>query len=104
MLKIKRDINQQDLKIGDLRFVQIWIIFTHLKLWIASAGYNFKWMKITINNFALKGLICFISRYWELNVRLNIKICKCLMFKHFQIVLPNVLIKNKNENIRGTGG
>ena len=26
-------------------FCQIWIIFTHLKLWIASARHNFKWEK-----------------------------------------------------------
>ena len=26
-------------------FWQIWIIFTHLKLWIASARHNFKWVK-----------------------------------------------------------
>ena len=29
-------------------FCQIWIIFTHLKLWIASARHKFKWMKILI--------------------------------------------------------
>ena len=29
-------------------FCQIWIIFTHLKLWIASATHNFKWVKIQI--------------------------------------------------------
>ena len=27
-------------------FCQIWIIFTHLKLWIASARHNSKWVKI----------------------------------------------------------
>ena len=29
-------------------FCQIWIIFTHLKLWIASARHYFKWVKIQI--------------------------------------------------------
>ena len=29
-------------------FCQIWIIFTQLKLWIASARHNFKWVKIQI--------------------------------------------------------
>ena len=29
-------------------FCQIWIILTHLKLWIASARHNFKWVKIPI--------------------------------------------------------
>ena len=32
-------------------FCQIWIIFTHLKLWIASARHNFKWVKIQIESF-----------------------------------------------------
>ena len=32
-------------------FCQIWIIFTHLKLRIASAGHNFKWVKIQIEYF-----------------------------------------------------
>ena len=26
----------------------IWVIFTHLKLWVAVARHNFKWVKITI--------------------------------------------------------
>ena len=29
-------------------FCQIWIIFTHLKLWITSPRHNFKWVKIQI--------------------------------------------------------
>ena len=29
-----------------LLFYQIWIIFTHLKLWITSARHKFKWVKI----------------------------------------------------------
>ena len=33
---------------GSPLFFQIWIIFTHLKLWIASARNNFKWVKIQI--------------------------------------------------------
>ena len=32
-------------------FCQIWIIFTHLKLWIASARHNFKWVIIQIEKF-----------------------------------------------------
>ena len=36
-------------------FCQIWIIFTHLKLWIASARHNFKWVE-KFNNLAVKGL------------------------------------------------
>ena len=37
-------------------FCQIWIIFTHLKLWIASARHNCKWVKIEIEYLAVKGL------------------------------------------------
>ena len=32
-------------------FCQIWIIFTHLKLWIVSARHNFKWVEIQIQEF-----------------------------------------------------
>ena len=46
MLKPECDINQHDLKRVDLH--QICLIFTHLKLWIASARHNFKWVKIPI--------------------------------------------------------
>ena len=38
------------------------IIFTHLKLWVAVARHNFKWVKIKI-----------INCYWEWNVSLNIQ-------------------------------
>ena len=51
MLKIKRDVNQQEFKNSWLPFCQIWIIFTHLKLWIASARHNFKCVNITIKYF-----------------------------------------------------
>ena len=36
-------------------FCQIWIIFTHFKLWITSTKHNFKW-KFKLNNLAVKGL------------------------------------------------
>ena len=47
MLKKKCDKNQQDLKKNypDLSSL---LIFTHLKLWIASSRHNFKWVKIPI--------------------------------------------------------
>ena len=41
----------------DLHFLQILIIFTHLKLWIASARHNFKWWKFQLNNLGVKGLM-----------------------------------------------
>ena len=56
MLKIKCDINLQDFKTVDLHCFQKWIIFIHLKLWIASARHNFKWVKIQIDNLAVTGL------------------------------------------------
>ena len=49
MLKIKCDINQQSNSWPP--FCQVWIIFTHLKLWIASARHNFKWVKHQIKQF-----------------------------------------------------
>ena len=38
----------QDLKMIGLKFEQIWVIFTHLKMWVAVANHNFKWVKIKI--------------------------------------------------------
>ena len=35
---------------------RILVIFTHLKLWVAVARHNFKWVKIVIINVALQGL------------------------------------------------
>ena len=32
-------------------FCEIWINFTHLKIWIAAARHNFKWVKISIESF-----------------------------------------------------
>ena len=54
-------------------FCQIRIIFTHLKLWIASARHNFKWVKIQIELFGGKELsqnfvyTLFISTHTEIN-------------------------------------
>ena len=42
-------------------FCQIWIIFTHLKLWIASARHNFKWVKIQIESFGGERVIAGIA-------------------------------------------
>ena len=57
MLQIKRYINLQNFKMFDLPFCQVGIIFTHLKLWIASVRRNLKWVKIQINYFG--GISCF---------------------------------------------
>ena len=35
---------------------QIFVIFTHLKLWVVVATYNFEWVKIKIYNTAGEGL------------------------------------------------
>ena len=32
-----------------------WVIFTHLKLWVAAARHNFKWAKIHQNTLCVKG-------------------------------------------------
>ena len=29
-----------------IKFVHMWVIFTHLKLWVAVARHNFRWVKI----------------------------------------------------------
>ena len=56
IVKIKRAINRQKMENGWPPFCQVWIIFTHLKLWIASARHNFRLVKIPIEYFGvLKG-------------------------------------------------
>ena len=46
MLKVKRDISQQDLKIVGLSNLNV---FNYLKMWIVSARHDFKWAKSQIN-------------------------------------------------------
>ena len=48
MLKMKCNIKSVRFEKSWPPFFQICIIFTHLKLWIASARHNFKWVKIQI--------------------------------------------------------
>ena len=48
MLKINYDIKSASFENSCPPFCQIWIIFTRLKLWIASARHNFKGVKIHI--------------------------------------------------------
>ena len=48
ILKIKCDIKSARFRKSRPPFCQILIIFTHMKLWIASARHNFKWMEIPI--------------------------------------------------------
>ena len=36
-----------------IRIIQIYVIFTDLKLWVAVATHNFKWVKIWIVILAL---------------------------------------------------
>ena len=44
----------------------IWVIFTHLKLWVAVASHNFKWVKMQV---FIEGLISRrAARYALLNV------------------------------------
>ena len=50
------------------KFCLISIIFTHLKLWIASARHNFKWVKILAKEFgdySVNGLLSTIQRRYS---------------------------------------
>ena len=47
-------------------FWQIWIIFAHLMLWIASARHNVKWVKMSIKNLSAKGLMLITRVYTTL--------------------------------------
>ena len=48
-----------------------WWIFTHLKLCLATATHNFKWVKIT----HVFNLIANICKIWRLNTHFIPKIC-----------------------------
>ena len=55
----------------------IWVFFTHLKLWVAVAKHNFKWVKFEFYNVALNTYSAMINsrrqnltsvgvRFWRL--------------------------------------
>ena len=54
---------------------QIWINFTHLKLWIASARHNFKWAKFKLNNLAVKGISFLFSSHIFTSTALHGRTC-----------------------------
>ena len=41
-----------ELQMFDLKLLQIWVIFTHLELWVVVARHNYKWVKNDIFNLA----------------------------------------------------
>ena len=45
---MKSVFKHQDMQKSDLKLNKYWVlvIFTHLKLWVAAARHNFKWVKI----------------------------------------------------------
>ena len=53
-MSVQTNINLQDLHMVVLKIKKIWVIFTHLKLWVAAARHNFKLVKIQIN--LIKGI------------------------------------------------
>ena len=42
-------------------------IFTHLKLWLATATHNFEWVKITHYILSLFNFSANIVKFWSLN-------------------------------------
>ena len=69
-------------------FCQIWIIFTHLKVWIASARHNFKWGKFRLNNLAVKGLKRWILLYkpWRPKGFFQLKIIRNVFVSAFWFI------------------
>ena len=56
----------QDLRVFGSQIKQISVIFTHLKLWVAVARHNFKWVKIE-KKLAGYGLILGVSTCIQLS-------------------------------------
>ena len=129
---IKHESNRQEWQFY-LKFnkIIVTVFFTHLKLWLAGAPHNFKWVKnyfgaLTLNPLTAKLFnlnfhpLQVVSRLRDpqLQVRENYSDLTKWMSTFFQILLVdvtfylsyiwnvvlNVLIKNENPNICGTGG
>ena len=43
-------LNIKDLQMFGPELLQIWVCFTHLKMWVTVARHNFKWVKMLILN------------------------------------------------------
>ena len=67
MLKIICDNKSAGIEKSWPSFWQIWIFFTHLKLWIASERHNFKWVKIPISLVAQLIILLFVGKKWRIN-------------------------------------
>ena len=52
LFKIKYASNPETLIYAGTQISQITKIFSHVKLWIAVARHNFKWLKIIISQFS----------------------------------------------------
>ena len=77
-------------------FCQIWIIFTHLKLWIASARHNFKWVKIQIEyNLAVKGLMLKINIYSIIRPTSDVRHTYCTNWRLNNITWQNQPIPSR---------
>ena len=81
MLKIKRDNNQTDVLNRWPPFCQIWIVFTHLKLCVASAvsrqrrKTSSEW-KLQYKNLGLEGLM-YNGDIWKTEQELKCHMCDC---------------------------
>ena len=72
---------------------QIRVIFTHLRLWIAVAGHNLKWVKISINYLSriranLENVFhschkVFTAREWQV-----LFVYKKVNFQHLLVICP----------------
>ena len=69
-------------------FCQICIIFTHLKLWIASARHNFKWVKSPIEKFYpsgpdyIRSIHFLLGHYISSFEHVKIKVTQSKIFKN----------------------
>ena len=58
LLWMKCMFQQQYLQMFGHKLLQIQVISTHLKLWIAEAKHNFMWVNIYFSKVMFQGLMC----------------------------------------------
>ena len=64
-------------------FCQIWIIFTHLRSWIASARHNLKWVKIQIKGWKHRHMF---AQTWKPKGFFQFKIILIALVSYFRFI------------------
>ena len=85
----------QDLAADESQIEQVWVIFTHLKLWVAVATHNFKWVKMEIPQLSASRVTMIIDPDFRLlHIYFNYPITRSPSVKTSPITLEQDLFPN----------